>query len=551
MKKIVSLALLFSMVCVSYSTAQVSIDALRKQNAQEDVAPDYSGGIPETATSSFSQPQQGSGLKGVPGSSPQIVESPIDENTYILGTNDELCIYLWGTVNQAIPAVVNSEGFLLIPSIAMVDLRGLTLAKAREKIKTALLKVYKKVDITISLSKLHVFRVYVTGEVKKPGAYMVTGQTRVSELINVAGGFTNESNSRESGARFRGIEITNDAYPMRYADIALFLHGTSVEKNPYLVQGDRVNVRPRKETIVINGRISYPGVYDFVDGDRLCDILRAAGGFSRGADSNKIVLSRYLDNKDSLKDYLLSMADSLLKINADDRILVCGMPQYRVYNQVYLEGEVKWPGIYPIQKEKTTLHEIIQKAGGFTEDADLHYSKIIRMNNRNTNEKITTWLKSFATTDLFSIERSYLKSQIIEDGGVVSLKLSQVEDSIAGFILQDGDRIIIARKALVVRVSGAVKFPGNVQYEEGKDYMYYIGKAGGFSSTATRSRVKVLKNDVASLLKPQEAQSINPGDMIWVPENDNRQAMRNTVDILAIIASTATIIVSLVAISRH
>jgi len=89
----------------------------------------------------------------------------------------KLCIYLWGTVNQAIPVVVNSEGFLLIPSIAMVDLKGLTLAKAREKIKAALLKVYKKVDITISLSKLHVFRTYITGEIKKPGAYMVTGQT--------------------------------------------------------------------------------------------------------------------------------------------------------------------------------------------------------------------------------------------------------------------------------------------------------------------------------------------------------------------------------------
>jgi protein involved in polysaccharide export with SLBB domain len=262
-------------------------------------------------------------------------------------------------------------------------------------------------------------------------------------------------------------------------------------------------------------------------------------------------LTRYLDNKDSLKDYSLSITDSLFEINADDRILVSGLPQYRVYNQVYLEGEVTWPGIYPIQKEKTTLHEIIQRAGGFTEDADLHYSKIIRINNRNTNEKITTWLKSFATTDLFSIERSYLKSQILEDGGVVSLKLSQTKDSIAGFILQDGDRIIIARRALVVRVSGAVKFPGNVQYEDGKDYMYYINKAGGFSSTATRGRVKVLKNDVAILLKPGEAKPINPGDMIWVPENDNRQAMRNTVDILAIIASTATIIVSLVAIMRR
>jgi protein involved in polysaccharide export with SLBB domain len=282
----------------------------------------------------------------------------------------------------------------------------------------------------------------------------------------------------------------------------------------------------------------------------LGDILKAAGSFSRGADSNKVVLTRYLDNIDSLKDYPLSVADSLFEINADDRILVCGLPQFRVFNQVYLDGAVKWPGVYPIQKEKTTLKEVIQRAGGFTDDADLSYSKIIRASNRNINEKIVTWLKTFSTNDLFSIERSYLKSQILEDGGVVSLKLSQIEDSISGFILQDGDRIIIARRSLVVRVSGAVKFPGNVQYEDGKDYMYYINKAGGFSSTATRGRVKVLKNDVAILLKPGEAKPINPGDMIWVPENDNRQAMRNAVEILSIVASTATIIVSFFAIAR-
>jgi protein involved in polysaccharide export with SLBB domain len=391
-----------------------------------------------------------------------------------------------------------------------------------------------------------VFRTYITGEVKKPGAYLVTGQTRVSDLINIAGGFTNEYSSR-----LRGIEVTNDIYTTRYADMALFLHGTTKEKNFYLVQGDRVNVRPRKETILINGRVSYPGVFDFVVGDRLCDVLKAAGGFSRGADSNKIVLTRYLDNQDSLKDYPLSIADSIFEINADDRILVCGLPEYRIYNQVYLEGEVRWPGVYPIQKEKTTLHEVIERAGGFTEDADLRYSKIIRMINKNTNEKMITWLKNFATTDLFSIERSYLKSQILEDGGVVSLRLSQSKDSISGFFLQDGDRILIARRSLVVRVSGAVKFPGNVQYEDGKDYMYYINKAGGFSSTATRGRVKVLKNDVAILLKPGEAKPINPGDMIWVPENDNRQAMRNTVEILSIVASTATIIVSFFAIARR
>lgn len=551
MKKLVWLAIFFSMACISYSIAQVNIDAMRKQNTQDNTGSDYLGGIPESMNSSFSQPLQGNGSKGLPGSNPQVVETPIDENSYVLGTNDELCIYLWGTVNQAIPAVVNSEGFLLIPSIAMIDLRGFTLAKAREKIKAAILKVYKKVDITISLSRLHVFRAYISGEVKKPGAYMVTGQTRVSELIYAGGGFTNESGLRESGPRLRGIEITNDTYPMRYADMALFLHGMNMEKNPYLVQGDRVNVRPRKETIGINGRISYPGVYDFVPGDRLGDVIRAAGGFSRGADSSKIILTRFQDTKDSLKEYPLSISDSLFDIKADDRILVCGIPEYRLYSQVYVEGEVRRPGVYPIQNNKTTLRDLVEMFEGFTENADLNYSKIVRINPRNSNEKIVTWLKSFSTTDLFAIERSYLKSQILEQGGTASLNFAEIKDKAGDFALQDGDQIIIARISDAVRVSGAVKFPGLVGYEKGKDFRFYIEKAGGFSSSARRNTVKLLKNDVATMLKLDDKTVINPGDMIWVPEHDNRQTMRNLLDIITIVASSMTVIVSVIAITKR
>jgi protein involved in polysaccharide export with SLBB domain len=545
MNRLFSFSAFLTIFFIAYPPAQVPIDGVRKQYTEETDFPEYMNGTVESSPSSFAQHTQGNDSKRTAGSGTLIVERPVDPNSYVLGPGDEICIYLWGAANQIPPVVVNSEGMLLIPSIAMIDLRGLTLAQGKEKIKAALLKVFRKAEITISLSKLRVFRAYITGEVKKPGAYLVTGQTRVSDLVEIAGGFVNEY-----GCRIRGIDILNDSFPARSADIAQFDHGSVIEKNPCLLQGDRVIVRPRKEIIQIFGKISYPGIYDYVKGDRLGDILKAAGGFSRGADSSKITLTRFLDARDSLKKCSLSVSDTLIEINPDDRILVCGLPDYRLHAQVYLEGEVKWPGVYPIQPDKTKLRDLIEMCGGFTRDADLNYSKVIRLNNRNSNEKMVTWLKSFSTTDLFAIERSYLKSQILEDAGVASLNFSDLKDKAGNFLLQNGDRIVIAKISLAVRVSGAVKFPGLVQYEKGKDYKFYIEKAGGFSSTARRGKVRLLKNDVVILLKPEDAMTINPGDMIWVPESDNREAMRNALNILTILTSTVTIIVSIILITR-
>jgi protein involved in polysaccharide export with SLBB domain len=543
MKKIFKISTIFSIVFFSFSFAQVNINDLHKTNGQNEIQ-DNPGGNAESTSPLFSHQMQINSLKAIPSSGPLIIDNPINDSLYMLGINDELSIYLWGNLNQVITVTVNAEGGLLIPSIAMIDVKGISLAQGKEKIKAALLKVYKKVDISISLSKLHVFRTYISGDVKKPGAYMITGQVRVSDLIEMAGGLFSEK------SRLRGIEVVNDAYPTRYADIALFMHGTTIEKDWHLVQGDRVVVNPRKEIIELNGKVNYPGIYDFVPGDCLGDLLKAAGGFSRGADSSKITLTRFVDNKYKLKEFSLSLSDSLFQMNADDRILVCGLPEYRVHNQVTLEGEVKWPGVYPIQKDKTTLQDLIEMCGGFTMDADLNYSKIIRKNNKNTNEKTITWLKSASTNDLFSIERSYLKSQILEEGGKVSLNLFQVKDKTRNIILQDEDQIIIAKKSMAVRVSGAVKFPGIVEYENGKDYKYYIDKVGGFSDVAKKHSVKILKNDIAILLKPDEIKSIEPGDMIWVPERDTRQVWRNTVDVLAIVSSSIMVIVSIFAILK-
>jgi protein involved in polysaccharide export with SLBB domain len=65
------------------------------------------------------------------------------------------------------------------------------------------------------------------------------------------------------------------------------------------------------------------------------------------------------------------------KILKDDRIYVFSKPLYRIHRNVTVTGEVANPGKYPIQKN-TTLKEVIQLAGGFTPDADLMRSRLIR-----------------------------------------------------------------------------------------------------------------------------------------------------------------------------
>jgi polysaccharide biosynthesis/export protein len=475
-----------------------------------------------------------------------MIDNLVDEQSYVLGSNDVITIYLWGTTNQVIAGTVNAEGFIYIPSIAMIDVRRCTLAQGKEKILTALQKVYKKVEITMSLTRLHAFRAYISGDVKNPGAYPVTGLTRVSDLIALAGGFKDEKYSR-----MREIEVANESYPIRYADMSLFYHGNSHAKNYYLIQGDHIFLKPRTKTIEIHGKVNYPGIYDYMADDKLKDIFAIAGGFSDGVDSSHIVLARFVNDKDSIQLFPLTASDSLYKIQPDDRIIVFGMPEYRVHCQIVVDGEVQRPGVYPIQEHKTTLRTVVEMAGGFTEYADLSSSKIIRTESKAVNDREFERLKTIPPEVMASNERLYLKSSLVEEDGKVSFSFNDYKDKAGSFILAGGDHIIVAKRSMAIQVSGAVKLPGLIAYQSGESPNYYVKQAGGFTKNAKPRSIKIMKNGMAILLKPSDASVLEPGDKIWVPEQDKRQNIRDVLDILGILSATTTIIVSIFAITSY
>ena len=477
-----------------------------------------------------------------------VLDKSVDPQEYRLGTGDVLTACIWGDVEKTYELVVNTEGKIVIPLVGVLDVKGKTLAVARELVRREVLGAYKRVEIVITLSSIREFRAYILGEVAMPGLHRVDGASRVSDLVEFAGGIT------ERG-RERCIEIANETYGSRTADLASFSNSNCLDGNPYLLEGDRVFVAPGCDVISVHGYVNHPGQYDYCTGDKARNALLAAGGFTRGVDSSAVVLTRFVDDLDSLVTIIVGIDEvDDFDLEPDDRLLVRGIPKYRVDRVAVVTGEVNYPGVYPIRKDKTRLADVIASAGGLTEDALLAESKIVRERPAALSSDGLVYLKTLPSGALGPIEMTRLKSALMEEDGRMVIDLSAFFADQAGIlnvILRHGDRIIIARRDLTVRVMGAVATPGLVPFLQGKSVRYYIRQAGGYTDRSVRNGVRVARAGTENGVRPRVIREPGAGDVIIVPERLYRDRLQVTKDVLLVLSSVATVVTSFVAVHQY
>ena len=110
----------------------------------------------------------------------------IDPANYILGPTDGLIISIWGEIVAIYPLAVSPEGTILVPPAGEISVDGLTINEAEEKIYKKLTKHYRNFNITLTLSSLRNFRIYVLGEISRPGMYSANSFLRVSDMLDFA-----------------------------------------------------------------------------------------------------------------------------------------------------------------------------------------------------------------------------------------------------------------------------------------------------------------------------------------------------------------------------
>ena len=152
---------------------------------------------------------------------------------------------------------------------------------------------------------------------------------------------------------------------------------------------------------------------------------------------------------------------------------------------------VKYSGPYPRLSKNERLSSYIERAGGFTENADVSGAILYRKNTQdysdNVRKNVTKLTDSIGSIVLDSVRKSL--PELVSIDLYKALKYKNSKDDI---ILQDGDIIFVPEKTPFVSVIGTVQSPLKLIFDkEYTNIRYYIDKAGGFGIRPWKQRVYI------------------------------------------------------------
>lgn len=284
---------------------------------------------------------------------------------YRLGPGDEVIIDIWGTSEDHLRQTISPEGSIMISQLGPVYLNGMTINDANKHIKSAFSRKYAgmsdaETDIQVTLGQVRTIQIDVMGEVATPGTFQLSPFSSVFHALYRAGGI-NDIGS------LRNIQVLRNGKKIAGVDIYDYLFKGRTDGNIRLQEGDVIIVPPYDQLVSIDGNVKRPMYYEIKPNETVKSVLDYAGGFTGDAYGGMVRLSR----QDGTENELFNIeqdqfASYRLK---DGDILTVGTVLDRYSNRVDLEGAVYRPGMYALNKNITTLGDLVRLAEGVTEDA--------------------------------------------------------------------------------------------------------------------------------------------------------------------------------------
>jgi protein involved in polysaccharide export with SLBB domain len=269
---------------------------------------------------------------------------------YVVGPGDTLTINMWGGMTQSISRVVDRDGRILLPDAGSIDVAGLPLQRAESLIEGALKKQYRDVQVTVTVSRLRSVRVYVVGDVQRPGGYDISSLATPLSALYAAGGPTSVGSLRVV-RHYRGKQLIEDV------DLYDFLlHGVR-NGSARFESGDSLLVPPAGPQVAVSGAVKRPAIYEVKDGEStLASVINDAGGFTAAASLGHITIER-IDANRQRETVTLKIAGAessqtdrdaitAFQVKDGDRVRIAPILPYS-QRAIYLEGHVVRPGRLP------------------------------------------------------------------------------------------------------------------------------------------------------------------------------------------------------------
>jgi polysaccharide export outer membrane protein len=113
-----------------------------------------------------------------------------DRDHYVIGCEDLLYIHVWKEEALSRTLPVRMDGNISLPLIREIKAAGLTPLQLEGAITERLKGFYENPTVSVTVMEANSFKVYVSGQVKKPDVYRLRSETTVLQIIPMAGGFT-------------------------------------------------------------------------------------------------------------------------------------------------------------------------------------------------------------------------------------------------------------------------------------------------------------------------------------------------------------------------
>ncbi len=331
--------------------------------------------------------------------------------------------------------------------------------------------------------------------------------------------------------------------------------------------------------VTVVGAVQNPGRLPFREGMTMRDLVLLAGGVTEDADLREAEIARRAESEDpgALAKTIRVRLDSTalasggsdggppplprsggaagvpdLALQPYDNVLIMRQAGWETQRLVYLTGQVKHPGRYALRSKTDRLGDLVQRAGGLTEEAyagGIQFYRSYRPGLQPADEQLPRLDQQPQP------QRDTLPHGFVERVGIDLPKVLKDRDTRDNVILVAGDSIHIPEYNPIIMVQGAVNSPGAVPYNPGKSLDWYVDAAGGYTQLSDnkhayvtqpngkRQGVKrrvVFSDDVP---KPQ------PGAIVFVPAKRVQDQPSNVTAVVGTVAQVLTGLITLIIVA--
>lgn len=394
---------------------------------------------------------------------------PVDA-AYTMGPGDQIKVAVWGNIEGNWDITVDRDGTITLPKVGVLGITGLNFNQVKAVLHKEFSKYYTDFDMNVSLGALKSIRIYVVGNARSSGVYLVPSLTSVINGLVTAGGPSKTGSLRD-------IQVKRDGEVIARLDVYDLLLNGDRSRDIRLQSEDVIFIPPIGPVVGVAGSVDRPAIYELKGKAKLSEAIKMAGGATADAymprvqvervykRASRIILDNDLDKVKGQNDIQLMNGDIIKVFSAISL----------VSNRISLRGNVRRPGDYE-WKPGMRVSSLLSSHDQLSPDTLMESALVERMVPPDNHLEYLT----------FNLEKAMRATEPSED------LLLQPFDAVTIFNKWD-----MAQKDKV-RIAGAVNKPGDFEFRRNMTVCDLVKLAGGlrrFASTVSAELTRVTPSE--------------------------------------------------------